>query len=229
MAELGELLGTLVASLAHARRIADEETTAIAEHYRDHPLLEGMSLPRIRVPEMVLELPLLIESHEAGEANVPQATTVVVKALEDELKKSARDEKIKLTEDYIKRFSKEVSRQISKLKPSSSDIMKYPREVVVRAVDLAFKRLGIKELGENVSAAQYRSISADLRKKANEVALKKVGKPPYIDASIITAEVKEKSGAANVSRLKLVLKEEGLEWSVAEDDQGARAHTLVPE
>ena len=43
MAELGELLGTILASVAHARRMADEETAALAEYYKDHPLLEGMA------------------------------------------------------------------------------------------------------------------------------------------------------------------------------------------
>lgn len=50
MSELSEVLGALMISLVHARRLADEETAAVAEYYKDHPLLEGMSLPRVRVP-----------------------------------------------------------------------------------------------------------------------------------------------------------------------------------
>ena len=45
MADIGQLVGTLLASLAHARRITDQETVAIAEYYKDNPLLEGMSVP----------------------------------------------------------------------------------------------------------------------------------------------------------------------------------------
>ncbi|MDY6857249.1 MAG: hypothetical protein SWO11_21615 [Thermodesulfobacteriota bacterium] len=66
MADLGQLIGTILSSVAHARRIADEESTAIAEYYRDNPLLEGMSVPRIRVSELTLELPMLVLSHDEG-------------------------------------------------------------------------------------------------------------------------------------------------------------------
>ena len=41
MAELSEVLGALMVSLVHARRMADEETAAVAEYYKDNPLLEG--------------------------------------------------------------------------------------------------------------------------------------------------------------------------------------------
>lgn len=61
MSELSEVLGALMISLVHARRLADEETAAVAEYYKDHPLLEGMSLPRVRVPELTIDMPLTID------------------------------------------------------------------------------------------------------------------------------------------------------------------------
>ena len=63
MSELSEVLGSLMISLVHARRLADEETAAVAEYYKDHPLLEGMSLPRVRVPELTIDMPLTINQH----------------------------------------------------------------------------------------------------------------------------------------------------------------------
>jgi len=50
-------------SLVHARRMADEETAAVAEYYKDNPLLEGMSLPRVRVPQLTIDMPITIDGH----------------------------------------------------------------------------------------------------------------------------------------------------------------------
>ena len=86
MADLGELLGTLVVGLAHARRMADEESAAIAEHYRDHPLLERMSVPRIRVQELVVDVPVLLETFAEGVPSTPGDATLVRKALSEELR-----------------------------------------------------------------------------------------------------------------------------------------------
>ena len=229
MAELGQLLGTLLASLAHARRIADEETTMIAEHYKDNPLLAGMSLPRVRVPEMTLEFPVLIESHEAGESNVAGDTDGIVNGVVSELKVSVEENNATINKEFIDIFTRLLNRNIERLKTFHEGSERFPRELVVRTVDQTFQRLRkeFAELGNRPQ--QSEAISYDLRHKAAQVALKKSGKPPIIHASIITSEVKENAAKNNVSRIKLVLKEEGLEWSVAENNDGSHSRTLTPE
>ena len=47
--------------------------------------------------------------------------------------------------------------------------------------------------------------------------------------SAVTAEVKDKATAANISRIRLTVTEEGLEWTSIEGADGARSHTLTPE
>jgi len=232
MADLGQLLGTLLSSLAHARRIADEETTAIAEHYKDHPLLEGLSLPRIRVPEMVLEMPMLIESHDEGQANIPEDTDIIVTNVIEELRASSLREGVTLQEANIDFFREDLVREINKLSPNSTSVTSFPKEVVIRSVDKSFTALIRRELSANtqsISPEQTKNISSDIRSKASEVALKEVGSPPSIEASIITAEVKDEAGAGNVSRLRIVMKEEGLEWSISQSEDGTNTKTLTPE
>ena len=87
MPDIGEIMGTLLASVSHARRISDEETAAIAEYYKDNPLLEGMSIPRIRIPELTIELPVIIESHEGKIENRLQPTQYIKKEILIVLKK----------------------------------------------------------------------------------------------------------------------------------------------
>ena len=78
MPDLGDLMGLLVSGVARARRMADEESALIAEQYRRNPLLEGLSVPRVRIPEMTVELPLLLQAYEPGRAAVPNDAKKIV-------------------------------------------------------------------------------------------------------------------------------------------------------
>lgn len=228
MADLGRLLGTLLGSLAHARRIADEETAAIAEYYKSNPLLEGMSLPRVRVPELVLDLPMIIEAHEEGEPNQLQEDAVIRQAVSEELHLVLEKEKLHLTQAVLKRFEQEVKIELDSLKAAGEYERGYPRELVVRAVDRAFSRALVSS-SHKIPQAQLRILSSALRVKASAVALKKEGTPARITASVISAEIKEKASAGNVVRLRVTMKEEGLEWTVGQNSDGTVSSKLTPE
>jgi len=228
MADLGKLLGSMLASIAHARRIADEETAAIAEYYRSNPLLEGMSLPRVRVPELVIDLPMLINATEDGEANELQDDAVVRNAVTTELLKAAKREGFAVSQTLQKRFDEQLKLELAKVKADGGE-RGYPREMVVRAVDSAFARTMAEERHERVSPVQTRKMAEIIRQKASEVALKKVGMPPKITASIVTEEIKQQANSGVVTRIRLVLKEEGLEWTVGENPDGTVSRKLTPE
>ena len=67
MTDVGEIVGAIMTGLTRARQMADEESVAVAKEYRDNPLLEGVTIPRIRLPEVTLDIPVLIESFDVGE------------------------------------------------------------------------------------------------------------------------------------------------------------------
>lgn len=228
MADFAKLLGTLLSSLAHARRIADEETAAIAEYYKSNPLLEGMSLPRVRVPEMTLDLPVVMESIQEGEPAVPQNKDVIKDRLRKALRESARAAEIGLSEDFAKRFDSELDRQLSLGRQIDSSLTLHLRETDIRAVDKALNTV-LKQLPTEFTQEQKARIAEDLRRRAAEEALKTEGVPSRLEATIVTSEVKEKAAAGNVVRLRLTMREEGLEWSVAEASDGSIKRNLTPE
>ena len=92
MSELSEVLGALMISLVHARRLADEETAAVAEYYKDNPLLEGMSLPRVRVPELTIDMPVTFEQYVPAKDAELDTTANIHKALMEQFRQSLDDE-----------------------------------------------------------------------------------------------------------------------------------------
>src|SRR3954451_4125174 len=98
MAEnLGDVVGAMLADVARARVRADVEALRIAEAYSRDPLLKHLSIPRFRLPEMVVDLRVLVTGVDAttGEpwkAGEPTKTEIV-KAVNEGVTKS----EIKLT------------------------------------------------------------------------------------------------------------------------------------
>lgn len=227
MTDLGVLLGALISGVVHARRIADEESAAIAEHYKDNPLLSGMSIPRVRVPEVSIDIPMLIEAQDEGEADQIAETDAIQEAVNKELQDSLAREKLSMSEKDVKAFDAAFARQLRQVAVPS--VYRSPREAVVRAVENAYSETVKNKIVKGSTLAASSRVVSNLRFSASGSALKKVGRSPHIGASILTAEVKDKSSHANVSRLTLTLKEEGLEWSIGQNDDGTMTRKLTPE
>jgi len=84
--DLETVIGAFVTAIARARRIADEETASIAEHFRQQPLLAGMSVPRIRLPEVTVDLPLVVDDYQPGDAGQAASPAKVNTAARNTLK-----------------------------------------------------------------------------------------------------------------------------------------------
>lgn len=230
MADLGQLMGTLLASVAHARRIADEETTAIAEYYRSNPLLSGMSIPRIRIPELSLNLPVLITGYAEGEAPKLRDTVAIVSAIEGALEQRLTILQPQQRNKLIEAFRKNLQAELRALRRPSDAQQSENREHVARAVDRAFLQAAKTVTTETrLSRPELTAIARDLQQTAREVAYEELGVPPRIDASIITADIKDQASSGTVMRLRLVVREEGLEWDTIEQSDGTTRSALSPE
>jgi hypothetical protein len=158
MADLGQVIGALLTSLAHARRIADEETAAIAEYYKSHPLLEGLSLPRIRVPEMVIEMPIVIDGQEEGDSSEINEPEHIQKALMEALLSAARRVNIDVPTSAQKRFADELGTGLARIRVSQTAGRGVAKEAVVQVVDAAFSRTLAEEMPSKPTQTQIRRV-----------------------------------------------------------------------
>lgn len=226
MSDLGDLMGLLVSGVARARRMADEESALIAEQYRRNPLLEGLSVPRVRIPEMTVELPVLLMAHEPGQPAVPNDAKKVVGVLLEQLGQSLQRLKLELGRADQARLRSLLDSGVRKALASSAASSGY-REAVSRAAQQAWLEvLDAGGLRTKLPPAAVREVQLDLQLRALDVAEKSPAVPPRLEASILTAEVKDKADLANAARIRMTLKEEGLEWTVHEASDGSRVRRL---
>ncbi len=225
MADIGDLLGSLMTGVIRARRMADEQTAALAEYYKDNPLLEGLSVPRIRIPELTIDMPMLIENHLEGQSGEMEDPTKIADAAEAQLKATLSKNNIKINPTFYKAFLGEVKNQLELAKQTGAPIMK---ETVARGVQDAFAAT-LTKTKTPLAATDQITIARDLRAKVSTVGIAKGPMPSSIVANIKTADVKERASTTSVVRLKITLKEEGLEWAIKSSESGGVVRTLQPE
>lgn len=225
MAELGDIVGALMAGLLRARCIADEQTAALAERYRDNPLLEGLSVPRIRIPELVIDMPILIEDFQDGERAEMVSPEKIIDFVFSRIKLAMSGFKKKIPAAFHESFTAEAERRLLLLQRQPAAMT---REAVVRVVQGAFS-VGVSKSGMVLEKAEFEQVAKDIRLAITELGLLKESVNPKIIPNIKTSEVKERATAASVVRLKVTFKEEGLEWAVQASEDGGVARTLQPE
>ncbi|HEY1057960.1 MAG TPA: hypothetical protein VGE55_04440 [Limnobacter sp.] len=225
MNDLGDILGSLMTGLIRARQAADLQTAALAELYKDNPLLEGLSVPRVRIPEVSIDLPLIIESHEAGEEGELNEPSKVVDATSNRLKNTLANTNIKLSANFQKAFADTAKLRLTEVQKSNDAVSK---ELVSRTVQDAFVET-LKKTNTELSAQDKLAVVKDIRTEAGLAALAKPSIPPRILTNIRTADIKDKATGNSVVRLKITLTEEGVEWVTQSNDAGGVNRTLTPE
>lgn len=225
MADLGDLLGSLMSGVIRARRMADEQTAALAEYYKSVPLLEGLSVPRIRIPELTIEMPFLIENSLDGETGKMADPAKIASALEAQLDATLAGHNIKPNPIFRKTFAEEVNTRLASLEQTRAPIME---ETIARCVQGAFTAT-LSRTKTRLTDQHMEVIARDLRERSATVGIAKEPVFPGIVANVRTADVKEQSSDSSVVRLKITLKEEGLEWGTHATESGGVRRTLQPE
>ena len=225
MADLGDLLGSLMSGLIRARRMADEQTAALAEYYKSNPLLEGLSVPRIRIPELTIEMPILIENHVEGQSGEMEDPAKIAEVVNAQMKTTLANNNIKVLPTFNRMFIDGVKHQLELAKQSGAPIMK---ETVARSVQDAFAAT-LTKTKTTLTATNKEAIARDLRARVSTVGIAKEPVTSSIVANIKTADVKERASNTTVVRLKITLKEEGLEWATQASESGGVVRTLQPE
>ncbi len=226
MADLSTVLGSIMTAIVNARGMADKETAALAEYYTSNPLLEALPVPRIRIPELVIDIPVLVEGTIQATAGSYADTSIIASEAARQLEITVAERKIDLdTTKIYESFYKDVSIKLDEYKNLQSPSSPIMKEAIVRIVQDTFSDV-LTNNGINLQLLDMQYITSDLREKISSVCIANMDIAPSILTNINTADVKEFSTGTSIVQLKVTLKEEGLEWSKRESNSGGVECTL---
>ena len=232
MPYLGDYIGQILAEISIARLQADLETVRLAELYAAHPLLRTMPVPHLRLPDVDLEIPVLIKTSEApraGESARGGATPANVgKKFNDVFAAHLSKADITLSAADRKKLSSALAERLT--------VTRAPVEISIDVHGLAddLTSTALHVVGELRPAADPEkpaitpALAAELREAVRLEFLKLRTSPPRLTVLVTSGEIREAGTAENLLRLRLKVSEEGVEWAPIESE-GVRRDRLVPE
>jgi hypothetical protein len=229
MPNLGDYLGQLLSEITIARMHADLEAVRVAELYADHPLLRHMPVPHFRLPDVEIDVPVVIKQMEeprAGESprGVP-ARTDMRKAFDNVLKKRLSEERIRLKPDQKKKLNLILDKKVVSLTQ--------PTEIAIDVNSVADELARVAsqtltEPGGPVDPSRRQELDEKL-KETTRVEFRKLRKPPArLQALVTTPEIREAGPSEVITHLHLKITEEAVEWTTIESN-GHKRDRLVPE
>lgn len=227
MPTLAAYLGLLLTEITKARVQADLEAARIAELYASHPLLQHMPVPRFRLPNVTLDLPVAIGRMDPTHVLSPSAAELA----------AAR-----------KRVDEIVEQEFGALKIQPSTAT---RKTIAGALDAIFARLSSDavsafdvarapgEAAAGVVAAlktgsdREQTVDADAATTALRRAFEPVFSPllptaSSIEVVVATAQLRDIGPPQTLTRVHLNVSEEGVEWTQTDPDD-ATTKRLLPE
>lgn len=232
MPKLNDYLGSIISSVSNARVMADVQTVKLAEDYSKHELLQHFSVPRMRIADVELDIPIAIEStQEELVDNVDIINNQSFnKAIYSEVTKSlgrtslprqASREVRSLLADSARNLEADVN-QTRQLAPVTDYSGRLASEITRIAVE--------KKLVKN----DYELNQSDLVERVKEVAEKQIlqntSRVKLGDMNVmVESQLLREQKPENIVRIKMKITEDGMEWQQTEQSDGSISRKLLPE
>ncbi|PRD68364.1 hypothetical protein C6P61_11665 [Malikia spinosa] len=240
MSELSETLGHLLCEITRARMAADRESVRIARQYAedDGGLLRHFPVPRMRMPQLELTLPVVV-SHIPQGYVAKVAPDMLVSALSANLKEALKGLAIHVSTTEIRKIVRAdanlsqglVSDQLPTL--LTEQLHDHTRRLVERQLAKAAAGNG-EAVPASQSAERFKEIAAIIRTQVNRTLDALPQRPVGISVDARTQQVKEvNQGGSFCLSLKLNVTEEGLDMVFEDSEPGQdklpALSRLVPE
>lgn len=231
MPKLNEYIGSLVSSVTSARMMSDIQTVKVAEEYAKHDLLKHFSIPRLRIDEIEMTIPIALDKieetpHPFEPINSVEFNSVVYNKLINILGFS------KLPGEISRNVRSEISK-LTKTLDQNIRLTKNLTPLKIFARELTAKILGLKK--------QYPYVERDLKTEIEiealpehleKILLPEIKSAPqnFADLNVIVeAHRLREQKPENIIQIKLKISEEGLEWDKMETAEGKIEKKLLPE
>ena len=232
MPNLGDFLGHMMSEITIARMHADLESLRIAELYANHELLRNMPVPRFRLPDVSLDVPVVINEMDDTTPGKPTRGGVDFETIRKSFDKSLalviKNKRIRLKPEQRKNLNQVIDKAIESIEQ--------PLEVDVdtnRIADL-LSRVATKSLTEilaprdKAGTKRIKDFSKELKAGVRIALIKTRTPPPRLSVLVTTSEIREAGPDEVITHLRLKISEESMEWTTIDTD-GEMKERLIPE
>lgn len=234
MPTLNEYLGGLFSSITDARVMADVQTVQVAEQYAKHDLLKHFSVPRMRISDIELTIPVAIEglSERSGYQLDPIGNEEFKRVAARELARSV---------GYSELPPIPAQRLRSALDQRTEELVEHLRAGAFDDGFSNFSKIISSELfriGEEARLhdgkfpGQYKQEHSYNRMLELCAGLiKGVVDKPRLDQLTVIAESHRlrEQRPEDIIRIRMTVGEDGMEWQTIERDDGSVERKLLPE
>lgn len=232
MPYLGDYIGHLLSEMTIARMQADLESVRVAELYASHPLLRFMPVPHFRLPEMDIDVPVVIKQVEEPRADESPRGGVAIadlrKTFNQVLTRQFNKQGLDVSPEEKKNITSALDERISRLsqpKETAVDVHRIADELTNAAVSTLTEVQGLRE---PIEKRRIETLDTELRNAVKLEFLKLRQPPPRLNVLATTQEIREAGPSEIVTRIKLRLTEQAVEWTSVESE-GQKQDRLVPE
>lgn len=218
MPKLGDYIGHLLSEITIARMQADIEAVRVAELYADHPLLRNMAVPRFRMPDVEIDVPVVVKDlEEPSNGESPQGIPPVTdmrKTFDKVITSVLTKERITLTAAIQKKLKTALDQRVIALTR--------PTEIAIEInrVSKDFTNTAIKTIGEGIKPEKLAIFEERLNDSLRVEYMKIRKLPTRLNVLVTTAEIREAGPDEVITRLHLKISEEAVEWTTIESDEG---------
>lgn len=232
MPYLGDYIGHLMSEMTIARMQADLEAVRVAELYASHPLLRFMPVPHFRLPEMDLDVPVVIKQvEEPRPEESPRGGVAIAelrKTFDQVLNRQFTKQGFEVTAENKKSLKAALDERISGLtqpRETAVDVHRIADELSNAAISTIRE---VQVFREPVEKQRIETLEAELKSAIKLEFLKLRKPPPRLNVLATTQEIREAGPAEIVTRIRLKLTEQAVEWTSVESE-GQKQDRLVPE
>ena len=226
MPDLTDIMGAIAASVQRARQIADQNSVNVALGYQQDPYLRTMPVPRFRLPEVVIDLPIVVDSFQPGQPEETAKPEEIGKAAREFLAMKSAEMGLSLPAEFLDTFSKTLTLKMASPRTNAPTVG-LREDFAQTGVQLLRDAAATK--GSPISADALAKISGELHDHIVNNSIVKPAVPPSLLVQVETDQVKARASTDTVLRLQFRLREEGLEWNEIKAADGTSKMKLSPE
>jgi hypothetical protein len=234
MIKLNEYLGSIVASFTNAKIMSDLQTVKLAEEYAKHDYLKHFSIPRMRIDDVEMTIPIALEEIAVTTKpliinfDIAKINTLVYLTLMEKFGIS------KISKEASKMAQAEIAKQVPvlekqiKLANSHAPVRVFSKEMVLFFMKIIEKYVLLDK--ETLARVNSESIILDLMNAlTKEIEIKTENEALANLNVIVEANKLRELKAETLIYIKLKISENGMEWSRSENGKGEIESKLLPE